>query len=158
LSTCEFGTDMMLVPVSRRTYVMPISVTVPSSGPPSAPARSWTASPTRNGRASSSTMPANTLDSACCAAIPTKTLVSAPPRTSWPTGTENSSKVMTKVANPPASSSAYLTTAACEGPVRGSSTVRAFPDSPMVAALPRKQKATAQPAAMTWLGTSSGAK
>ena len=30
LSTWELGSDMMLPPVSSRTYVMPISVTMPS--------------------------------------------------------------------------------------------------------------------------------
>ena len=109
---------------------MPISVTVPVSSPPIAPARSTIWSPARNGLASSSTIPANTLDIACCAAIPTITLVSTPPRSSWLTGTWNSASVMASVANPPISSRKYLTTAACAVPIRGSSTERALRDSP----------------------------
>jgi len=131
-----------------------MSVTTPSIWPPSAPARSRTSSPTRNGRANSSTSPANTLDSACCAAMPTKTLVSAPPRTSWPIGTPNSSKVVTSVVNPPMSSRAYRTMAACEAPTRRSSSCLAFPASPYVAIQPNAQKATAVPVQMTCLTTS----
>src|SRR5450756_952416 len=132
---------------------MPISATVPSIWPPSAPAWSRTSSPTRNGCASSKTMPANTLDSDCCAAIPTKTLVSAPPRRSWPIGTPNRPSVTISVVSSPTRTSAYLMTAACEGPANGSSTDLTLPDRPMVAALANTQNATAVSAAMIWLGT-----
>jgi hypothetical protein len=106
---------------------MPISVTMPSSVPPSAPACNLIASPTWNGRAKSSTSPANTLPSACCAAMPTKTLVSAPPRTSWPIGTANSSSVITRVAKAPMIKMMYPATAACAVPVLGWSSSLTFP-------------------------------
>src|SRR5487761_1165059 len=139
---------------------MPISVTVPSiwPPPPSAPARSRIASPTRKGWASSSTRPANTLPSACCAAIPTNTLVSAPPSTSWPTGTLNSASVPASVVKLPMRSRKYRTTAACAAPDRGSSTLRAFLARPKVAMIPNTQNAAAVPAAMICLGTSCSEK
>ena len=64
---------------------MLMSTTVPSSVPDSAPDRIHTRSPTLNGLANISTMPANTLPSACWAAIPISTPVRAPPTISWPT-------------------------------------------------------------------------
>src|SRR6201992_2125188 len=120
---------------------MPISVTVPSISPDRAPARIRIASPTRNGWASSSTRPANTLDSACCAAIPTNTLVSAPPRSSCPIGTPKSASVTSSVVTAPMRTSAYRTTAACPVPMTGSSTDRALPDSPMGGAPAEPQNA-----------------
>src|SRR5215467_7474929 len=128
---------------------MPISVTTPSTGPLIAPERNWIASPTLNGWASSNTIPANMLDSACCAAIPMNTLVSALAVISCPTGTPNSTSVTTRVVNPPTSSSAYQTTAACAVPILGLSTERALPDSPMVAMIPNTRNATVQLAATT---------
>ena len=88
------------------------------------------ASPTRNGRANSRTRPANTLPSDCCAAMPTNTLVRAPPRTSWPIGTPNSSSVMTSVVNAPTISRTYRTIAACEVLALGSSNWRDLPARP----------------------------
>jgi hypothetical protein len=93
------------------------------------------------------------LDSDCCAAIPMITLVSTPPRSSWPIGTSNSASVMASVANPPISSREYLTTAACAVPIRGSSTLRAARDSPNVAMLANTKNATADAAAMIWYWT-----
>ena len=93
-------------------------------------------------------MPANTLDSDCCAAIPTKTLVSAPPRTSWPIGMPSRPSVMISVVIAPIRRSAYRTIAACAVPMAGSSTDLALPASPMVAALASAQNATASPIAM----------
>ena len=132
---------------------MPISVTMPSISPDRAPARSRIESPTLNGWASSSTRPANTLDSDCCAAMPTKTLVSAPPRSSCAIGTPKSPSVTTRVVTAPMRTSAYRTTEAWDAPTTGSSTSRALPDRPMVAALANTQNATAVTAAMIWCTT-----
>jgi hypothetical protein len=134
---------------------MPISLTVPPISPEIAPARSRIESPTLNGWANSSTRPANTFDSACCAAMPTKTLVSAPPSSSWPTGTPNSTSVTISVVTAPMRSSAYRTTDAWDAPVTGLSTSRALPDKPIVAMLANTQNAAAVAAAMTWLITLS---
>ena len=54
--------------------------------------------------------------------------------------------------------SAYRTTAACPVPMTGSSTDRALPDSPIVAALANTQNATAVAAAMIWWTTASARK
>ena len=110
--------------------MIPISVTMPSSVPPSAPAWSRIASPTLNGLAKTSTSPANTLPSACCAAMLRKTVVIAPPRISWLTLTPNSTRVITRVVNAPTIKIAYRTIAAYAGPAFGSSSSLDFPARP----------------------------
>jgi hypothetical protein len=64
------------------------------------------ASPTRNGRDSSSTIPAKMFDSDCCAAMPSSTLVSAVPTSSWRTCTPNSCSVIRMITKTPTSSTA----------------------------------------------------
>ena len=98
---------------------MPISVTVPSIRPPIAPERNTMVSPTLKGRESSRTSPAKTLLSDCCAAIPMRIVVSAPPTMSWPTGTLNSASAITSVKMAPARTIVYRTTAACAEPATG---------------------------------------
>ena len=66
-------------PRASVVYISPSELTIPSWMPPSAPACSRTRSPTRNGRAVSSTSPANRLPSVCWAASPSTTAVNALP-------------------------------------------------------------------------------
>jgi len=66
---------------------MPISVTLPSSWPPSVPERSRIVSPTRNGRDSNRTRPAKMLLSDCWPAMAMMIVANAPSTRSWATGT-----------------------------------------------------------------------
>lgn len=63
---------------------------VPAKLAPSGPDLIHTWSPMSTGRTSSRTMPANTLERLCCAAMPTRTVANAPPTRSWVTAMPNS--------------------------------------------------------------------
>src|SRR6266516_2687611 len=121
-----------------------MSITVPSIWPLSTPALIRTLSPTANGRASISTMPANTLLNVCCAAMPIRTAVNAPPRMRLQMCTRSIVSVMSRLTSPPTSTIAYLTTAAWAEPIPGSRVSRALPDRPIVAARANRPKAIAQ--------------
>ena len=81
-STTLLGIMIWSAPRVSVVYSRPSELTMPSTWPPTAPACSRIRSPTRNGRALSSTMPAIALPSVCWAARPKMTAVKPPPTAS----------------------------------------------------------------------------
>src|SRR5215831_5715173 len=126
---------------------MPISVTVPSSWPPSALERSSTTSETWNGRDSSKTSPAKILLSDCWPAMVMIIVANAPPTRSCPTGTLSSTSVIEMVRMAPISTIAYLTTAACADPVTDCSVSRARLATDRTAIVAKTKNAAAAAAA-----------
>ncbi len=81
-STTLLGTSTEPSSVANVVYISPSELTTPSIWPASGPPCRRTRSPTRNGPALSSTVPAIRLPSVCCAARPRTTAVNAPPTAS----------------------------------------------------------------------------